>query len=103
MELEKPYKRSAFSLFDLATAVGSSMTMLSLMFNQTAETTFYDFVAKHRIEEFKRMATNDKWNHLTVTAISERCGFKKSTFFAAFKRIEGCTPTEWLSKQMGRN
>lgn len=103
MELEKPYKRSAFSLFDLATAVGSSTTMLSLMFNQTAETTFYDFVAKHRIEEFKRMATNDKWNHLTVTAISERCGFKKSTFFAAFKRIEGCTPTEWLSKQMGRN
>ena len=99
MELEKPYKRSAFSLSDLATAVGSSTTMLSLMFNQTAETTFYDFVAKHRIEEFKRMSTSDKFAHLTVTAISERCGFKKSTFFATFKRIEGCTPTEWLKRE----
>ncbi|MBQ2970573.1 MAG: helix-turn-helix domain-containing protein [Bacteroidaceae bacterium] len=99
MELEKPYKRSSFGLSELASAVGSSPTMLSLMFNQRASTTFYDFVAQYRIEEFKRMATSDKFAHLTVTAISERCGFKKSTFFATFKRIEGCTPTEWLKRE----
>ena len=99
MDLEKPYKRSSFGLSELASAVGSSPTMLSLMFNQRASTTFYDFVAQYRIEEFKRMATSDKFVHLTVTAISERCGFKKSTFFATFKRIEGCTPTEWLKRE----
>jgi AraC-like DNA-binding protein len=98
MELEKPYKRSTFSLSELASAVDSSPTMLSLMLNQRASTTFYDFVAHYRVEEFKRMATNEKFAHLTVTAISERCGFKKSTFFATFKRIEKCTPTEWLAK-----
>lgn len=99
MELEKPYKRSSFGLSELASAVGSSPTMLSLMFNQRASTTFYDFVAQYRIEEFKRMATSDKFAHLAVTAISERCGFKKSTFFATFKRIEGCTPTEWMKRE----
>lgn len=97
MDLEKPYKRSSFGLSDLAAAVGSSPTMLSLMLNQRASTTFYDFVAHYRVEEFKRMATSEKFAHLTVTAISERCGFKKSTFFATFKRIEHCTPAEWLA------
>ena len=31
--------------------------------------------------------------------LAEKCGFKKTTFYSAFAKKEGCTPAEWLARQ----
>ena len=98
MELERPYRSVKFRLSDLAKAVGSTPTMISLMLNQNLNTNFYDFVNRYRIEEFKRRSKDEKFSRLTMLALAEQCGFKKTTFFAAFKKFEGCTPGEWAAK-----
>ncbi|MCR5313594.1 MAG: helix-turn-helix domain-containing protein [Bacteroidaceae bacterium] len=98
MELEHPYRNPNFRLSDLAKATDSNPTMISLMLNQNLDTNFYDFVAKYRLDEFKRRVNEDRYKGLTITAISEMCGFKRSTFFAAFKKFEGCTPNDWMKK-----
>ena len=53
---------------------------------------------RYRIEEFKRRSKDEKFSRLTMLALAEQCGFKKTTFFAAFKKFEGCTPGEWAAK-----
>ena len=98
MELERPYRSVKFRLSDLAKAVGSTPTTISLMLNQNLNTNFYDFVNRYRLEEFKRRSKDERFNHLTMQALAEQCGFKKTTFFAAFKKFEGCTPGEWATK-----
>lgn len=95
MELERPYRNVKFRLSDLAKAVDSTPTMISLMLNQLSGTNFYDFVNRYRLEEFKRRSREDRYADLPAITLAEQCGFKKTTFFAAFKKFEGCTPGEW--------
>ena len=98
MDDKKPYKNPELRISDLADAIGTTTAKLSQMFSKYVKHNFFDFVNTYRINEFKRMIADEKFNHFTVTAISEKCGFKKSSFFAAFKKFENCTPTEYLKK-----
>lgn len=98
MENEKPYTNPNLRLTELASMVDTTPSKLSQMFNQHLRNTFFDFINLYRVEEFKRRMTNDKHNQYTITSIAESCGFKRSSFFATFKKFEQCTPTEWLQK-----
>lgn len=95
---EKPYVNADFKLTDLARAIGCPAGYLSQMFNVYTQQTFLDFINRYRIEEFKRLIKDPAYNHYTITAICELCGFKRSTFFSAFKKLENCTPSEYLQR-----
>lgn len=95
---EKPYVNADFKLTDLAQAIECPAGYLSQMFNVYTQQTFLDFINRYRIEEFKRLVKDPAYNHYTLTAICELCGFKRSTFFSAFKKHENCTPSEYLQQ-----
>lgn len=95
---EKPYVNTDFKLTDLAHAIGCPAGYLSQMFNVHTQQTFLDFINRYRIEEFKRLIKDPAYKHYTITAICELCGFKRSTFFSAFKKHENCTPSEYLQR-----
>ena len=97
MDKEKAYKNPSIRITDIAAAVESTPAKLSQMLNQYVKQNFFDFINSYRVEEFKRMIKDEKYNQYTVTAISEMCGFKRSSFFVAFKKFEGCTPNEYLN------
>lgn len=60
-------------------------------------TNYYDYIAGFRVEAFKKMIALPEYRKFTITAISEKCGFKsRSTFLSAFKRIEGVSPSEYI-------
>ena len=99
MEDERPYRQADLRVADVARALHTTPNKLSQMLSQHAEVTFYDFINDYRIEEFKRRALDDKYTHLSTLAIAEKCGFKKTTFYSAFAKKEGCTPAEWLARQ----
>lgn len=98
MELERPYRNPNFRLSDLAKAVGSTPATLSLMLNESLDTNFYDYINRYRLEDFKRKYKSSSYQNLSTSALYEKCGFKKTTFFNAFKKFEGCTPLEWMKK-----
>lgn len=98
MEEEQPYLRSNLRISDVAAHTGTNVATLSQMFNDYLHTTFYDFINSYRLEEFKRRISSEDGKDFTITAISEMCGFKRSTFFATFKKFEDCTPNEWMNK-----
>lgn len=96
MNRERPYTHQELQLSDLATALDTSKVHLSQLFNVYLQQTFFDFINAYRIEEFKRCIKDPAYNQYTITAISEQCGFKRSTFFSVFKKYEGCTPSEYM-------
>ena len=100
MEDSKPYLNPDLMMTDLAIAIGVSNHTLSQIFTQHIRRNYYDFIAEYRIREFKRMAAADDNHKYTIMAIAEKCGFRSRTsFFAVFKKIMGCTPKEYLERK----
>ena len=66
------------------------------MLNQNLDTNFYDFINRYRLDEFKARMTDGRTGELSMMAVAERCGFRRSTFFSVFKKFEGCTPNEYI-------
>ncbi|MDY6240634.1 MAG: helix-turn-helix domain-containing protein, partial [Prevotella sp.] len=59
---------------------------------------YYDFINRYRLEAFKRLVEQGETERYTLLALSAKCGFKKSSFFSTFRKVEGMTPTEYLKK-----
>ncbi|MCH5174261.1 MAG: helix-turn-helix domain-containing protein [Prevotellaceae bacterium] len=99
VETTKCYTNPSLRLSDVAEAVGSTPAKLSQMFSMYAGKSFPEYLNVLRVEEFKRRAADPQYNQFTTIALAEMCGMKKSAFFAAFKKIEGCTPNEWMEQK----
>lgn len=101
METEKPYLQTDLKVADLAAMVGISSHKLSQFFSQHKGHTFYDYVNKFRVEEFKRLVKDDKNRSLTLSAMAEKAGFSsRASFFRHFKNIEGISPGEYLKNSI---
>jgi ligand-binding sensor domain-containing protein/AraC-like DNA-binding protein len=101
IEHEKPYLNPNLKLSDLAKPAGCTTIKLSQLLNMYANQNYYDFINKYRLEEFKRRVADSAYSRYTLTALSEQCGFKKSSFYSTFKKEMGITPAEYMH-QIGR-
>lgn len=93
------YTNPDLKMSDLAEVLGLSSSKLSQVFSLYVKENYYEFINRYRLEEFKRLIADGEYKKYTLTALSEKCGFKKSSFFSTFRRVEGMTPTEYLKAQ----
>jgi AraC-like DNA-binding protein len=78
------------SLQKLSRHVGALPNQISQTLNEQIGSTFFDYIAHHRIEAAKPLILEGAANSL---AISLDVGFNsRSTFYKAFKRETGMTP-----------
>lgn len=99
MQEEQPYTNPGLSLNQLAELAGTSPHSLSKVINEGYEMNFNDFVNSYRIQEFKRLAQQEKYKNYTLVAIAFMVGFNsKSAFNRSFKKLENCTPGEFLKR-----
>lgn len=96
MEHEHAYRNPDLKRSDIAEAIGTSVVKLSQVLNQQLNESYYAYVNHFRLEEFKRLIDEGEYKRYTVTALSERCGFKRTSFFSTFRKVEGMTPAEYL-------
>lgn len=99
LEKNKMYTNPELKMSDVADRLDISASKLSQVFNLYLNENYYDFINRYRINEFKRLIAEGEYDRYTLTALSEKCGFKKSTFFSSFRKFEGMTPTEYLKKK----
>lgn len=97
MEQERNFLNSKLSLREVATAIGSNMTYLSLYLNHRLNASFYDYVNCYRVEEacriLSRMSGGERIN---MTEVAQQSGFNSiSTFNRYFKKTKGITPKEY--------
>lgn len=96
---EKPYIQSRLSIQDLAQALDMPVRHLSQVINEHLDQSFYDFINRYRVEEFKKRVVDPQHKNYTVLSIAIDCGFNsKSSFNRIFKKVEGCTPTEYMKR-----
>ncbi|MCB0756646.1 MAG: helix-turn-helix domain-containing protein, partial [Flavobacteriales bacterium] len=97
LEENAHYTNSDLSLSKLAELINIPAYKISLVLNQKMDTTFYDLINSKRVEASLSLLRDNK--NLTIEAITADVGFKsKSTFYRAFKKYKGTTPTDFLSK-----
>ena len=99
IEKERVYTNADLKMKDLADVLHLSAPKLSQVFNLYLKENYYEFINRYRLEEFKRLIAAGEYKQYTITALSEKCGFKKSNFFSTFRKVEGMTPAEYLKKQ----
>ncbi|WP_255157663.1 helix-turn-helix domain-containing protein [Siphonobacter sp. BAB-5385] len=98
---EKPQLASTCSLPGLAQRLGVSTHHLSQVLNDTLELSFFELLAKYRIEEARQLLAAPENAHLKIEEIAERVGYNsKSAFNAAFKRETGQTPSVFRSASL---
>lgn len=91
MEIDHLHRDANLSLWALARHIGASPNYISQTLNDVIGESFFDFVNRHRVVEAMRLlSTTDN----TVLAIAYDVGFNaRSSFYTAFKRVTGQTPT----------
>ncbi|MDF1546994.1 MAG: AraC family transcriptional regulator [Bacteroidales bacterium] len=97
MEQKQPYLEPEITISKLSKMLGVQSEFLSEMLNSSLKKSFFDFVNKYRIEEFKVQCLSKNNSHLTIIGIAYNCGFNsKAAFYRAFKKFEGISPGEYI-------
>ncbi|WP_377086474.1 helix-turn-helix domain-containing protein [Myroides pelagicus] len=95
-EYSTDYLLPSFSLEQLAQHLEKDRNEVSEILNKEMNTSFYQLVAKYRIEHAKQLLVDNC--QMTIEAIVEECGFNsKSSFNKYFRLYEGCTPSVYRS------
>lgn len=95
---QKPYLNKDSKMSDIASALGVSPSTMSQMFTLYVKEPYYDYINQYRLDMFKQLIAEGKHKQYTITALFEQCGFKKTSFFSTFRKVEGMTPTEYIEK-----
>ncbi len=94
--VNKRYLDSNLSLEKLGEEVQMGTSSLSKLINGNFEGNFSDYINQLRVEEAKKALLNPEFNNYTIVAVGLECGFNsKSTFYTAFRKITGQTPSEF--------
>ncbi len=94
--LEKNYLNPNLSIEQVADETKiSSRNITQIIKNNTTEN-FVDYVNGFRVEKAKKCLLEIEFEDYTITSIGLECGFySKSTFYRAFNKLVGKTPTEY--------
>ena len=69
---------------------------LSRLINIHEKMNFYQFINEFRIEKFKKLIQSPDSQKYSIMGLAKKAGFNsKSTFYTAFKSIEGTTPSQY--------
>ncbi|WP_299692067.1 AraC family transcriptional regulator [uncultured Tateyamaria sp.] len=93
MQQDQLYRDPNLTLSTLSSHVGVSLNYVSQTLNQHLHQSFFEFVNDWRVKEAIPMV---KAGETTVLAIAYEVGFNsRSSFYSAFKRVTGVTPTAY--------
>jgi len=99
VEEDKGYRNPSLSLRTLADQIQVLPNYVSQALNMEIKETFFDYVNRLRVTEAMKLLEDTQ---KTVLAISAEVGFNsRSSFYAAFKKQTGKTPTYFKNQHLG--
>jgi AraC-like DNA-binding protein len=96
----QPFLRKGYSIKEMASDLEIPQHQVSMVINHEYGMNFNDFVNRHRIDYIKAKLTQPDWRQLTLEGIALEAGFSnRTTFFRAFTKLTGTTPTAYLEQR----
>ncbi|WP_298475494.1 helix-turn-helix domain-containing protein [uncultured Maribacter sp.] len=95
----KLYLEPYTSLSSVSKLIGKSTQKVSEIINQYAKQNFNDFINYYRVQEAKKMLSDEDKKKYTISSVAFDSGFSSlSSFNSAFKKFEGQTPSSYRKK-----
>jgi AraC-like DNA-binding protein len=97
-EEQHPYLNNDLNINEVAVTLDIPAREVSFIINQHFNQRFTDFVNMYRIKYVNQKIKTGYLNKFTVESLSKEAGFSsKSTFNVAFKKVNLCTPSEYIA------
>ena len=94
---EKLFTQQTLTLRDLSLSLNIKERNLSILIKSNTGDSFYAYINRLRIEEFKHLLTQPEYQKFSLFGLAQKVGFSsKSTFYKAFQEIENKTPKSYL-------
>lgn len=95
----QPYLESDFNLAKLSVMIEVPVHHLAYFFREVKNERFLDYRNRWRVFYAKKLIKEGKTSELTLEAIGLNAGFSnRNAFRNAFKKVEGSSPNDFLSK-----
>jgi len=95
MVKSKCFIKEDLTIVDVSEAIHEHPRRISQSINSLLGTNFNNYINSFRVEYAKELFTSAQHKNLSIEGIGMEAGFhSKSTFYAAFKKIEGTTPAK---------
>ncbi|WP_162288583.1 tetratricopeptide repeat protein [Tenacibaculum jejuense] len=100
MDEHKPYLNSEIKQLDVAKALDINLHLFSEILNTCFKQNFNSFINLYRVEQAKRLIKDPKYSNYKIMTIAYDSGFSsKPSFNRVFKKLVGCTPSEYQKKK----
>ncbi|MCF6295450.1 MAG: helix-turn-helix domain-containing protein [Flavobacteriaceae bacterium] len=101
--INEKYLDPFLSLNSLAQEMGMNVSFLSKLINTYSSYNFSDYINQLRVENAKQLLIDNQYKPYTIIAIGLESGFNsKSTFYTAFKKFTGQTPTDYRQQNLDK-
>lgn len=92
----KRYLDPQLSMETLGDEVHMGTSSLSKLINENYKGNFSDYINQFRVDEAKKILLNPDFVNYTIASIGLECGFNsKSSFYTAFNKLTGKTPSNF--------
>lgn len=96
MEVHKLYLKHNLNIEEFSKRIDLPVKEVSAVINKHYGTNFFEFMNSYRVEEAKRLLSDEKHADMTVLDVLLQSGFNsKSAFHRFFNRLVGVSPTEF--------
>lgn len=96
MDKNKYFTNNLASLSGLSKKINRPSHHVSQVINEKLQVSFFEMIAKYRIDEAKSIIRKEKDAKITIEELAEKVGYNsKSSFNTAFKKHTGQTPSEF--------
>ncbi len=99
MQASKCFVNAELTIVDVAKNLNEHPKRVSTAINTIIKQNFNSYVNKFRVNAAINLLKNDENKNLSIEGIGNEVGFQnKSTFYAAFKKVTGTTPTKFIQQ-----
>ncbi|MEM9324096.1 MAG: helix-turn-helix domain-containing protein [Bacteroidota bacterium] len=101
LEHEQMYLNHSLKLSNISETLKVQEKLVSKAVNEHAKENFNAYINRFRVDYAANLIVSDTHSHFTIDAIAEESGFaNKVSFYKAFKRVKGVSPSEFRKERM---
>lgn len=96
----KAWRKQDLTLGELAMMLDMGEKELSRVLNHREDSSFYQLINEMRVADFKSLMEEQEASEYSIFGLAMESGFRsKTTFYKAFRTVEGMTPTAYMSQR----